>query len=186
MKMTCQIPEILTDRLLLRPFRKDDAPHIRLLAGDPDVARMTRTIPNPYPERAARQWLDNTWRLIAQGVLHQHAITKKNDSTLMGCLTLRKRAATENEAELSYWMGKPYWGCGYIPEAAHAALSNATETFKLTSARAAVLPENQRSIRVLEKLGFILNGSVVTQGPNWEGNVKLSTYVLKLDMDAYP
>ncbi len=178
--MTGQITALSTDRLRLRQFHKDDAACVRSLAGNPDVAQMTRTIPIPYPERAATQWLDHTCGLIEQGVLRQHAITKNDDDALIGCLTLRKGAATEEEAELSYWLGKPFWGCGYIQEAACAALDDATQTFNLTSVKAAALPGNHRSIRVLEKLGFSFSGTVEAQGPNWEGNVELSTYVLNL------
>ena len=169
-----------TQRLRLRPFHEDDSSAIRLLAGDREVSRMTRTIPHPYPEGAARLWLEHTNELIERKLLRQHAIIRSNDDLLIGCLTLRKRSAEEEQAELSYWLGKSFWGCGYIPEAAHAALSDATVTFGLTSARAAVLRENLRSTRVLEKLGFVLSDIMEAQGPGWEGKVELSRYVLNL------
>ncbi len=173
-----QFPALSTERLRLRPFNQDDASRIRFLAGDADVARMTRTIPHPYPQGAAELWLDHTSGLIAQGLLRQYAIARNDDGLLIGCLTLRKRSPAENEAELAYWLGKSFWGRGYIAEAARAALCDASANFGLTSARAATLPINQRSIRVLEKLGFVPGGTIEARGPGWVGRVELSRYVL--------
>lgn len=174
------IPRLDTERLRLRPFDKSDVPRLSQLASDRDVSRMTRTIPHPYPEEAASNWLDHTAGLIERKLLRQYAVVLKADGLLIGNLTLRKRSNMEAEAELAYWLGKAYWGRGFIIEAAQAALSEAAETFGLTTARAAALSVNWRSIRVLEKLGFHQRDTIQVDGHGWDGSVELARYELQL------
>ena len=141
---------------------------------------MTRTIPHPYPEGAAADWLDRTANLIEQRLLRQYAIVHKADRLLIGNLTLRKRSASDTQAELSYWLGKAYWGRGFVLEAAHAALGEATATFGMTVAKAAALADNWRSIRVLEKLGFRQRDTIEVDDAGWGRLVEIARYDLNL------
>ncbi|MGH6749513.1 MAG: GNAT family N-acetyltransferase, partial [Methyloceanibacter sp.] len=50
---------IRTPRLLLRALELADASRISLLAGDYDVASMTGTIPHPYGEEQAAEWISS-------------------------------------------------------------------------------------------------------------------------------
>ncbi|MDA7949248.1 MAG: GNAT family N-acetyltransferase [Hyphomicrobiaceae bacterium] len=173
-------PTLDTERLQLRAFNSEDAGPAHTLAGDRDVAKMTRTIPHPYTQADAERWIDATSHLMARGLLRQHAITRVRDGQLMGNLTLRKRHAGDAQAELSFWLGKPFWGHGYIAEAARIALFDGMTHFGLTSVRAAALEGNPRSARVLEKLGFIRDGEMEVYGLNWDGKAMLRTYLLTL------
>ena len=60
----------------------------------------------------------------------------------------------EDECELGYWIGKPYWGQGLIPEAARELLRFAFEQLGMTTVWCGYYEGNEKSRRVQEKLGF--------------------------------
>ena len=76
---------------------------------------MTGTIPHPYTERMAADWLASVLD-GEEGVVF--AIV--HSDTLIGCTGYR--AFSQDHAELGYWIGKPYWGMGYATEAVRALL----------------------------------------------------------------
>jgi RimJ/RimL family protein N-acetyltransferase len=175
---------LLTERLRLRQFRLADTEQIEKLAGDRDVALMTGNIPHPYPAGTAKSWIERTAGHVEQGLLRQHAVTAGSENLVIGAVSLRKASPTDKTAELAYWLGKPYWGCGYIPEAAAAALQDAAETFDLSAAWAGVLPENPRSIRVLEKLGFAARGAYRVSRPDRGEHIELTRFELELPLQG--
>jgi RimJ/RimL family protein N-acetyltransferase len=63
--------------------------------------------------------------------------------------------ADRSSASLGYWLGESYWGFGYASEAAQAMLGFAFDVLKLREVTASALPDNVRSIRVLEKAGLL-------------------------------
>ncbi len=61
----------------------------------------------------------------------------------------------EDECELGYWLGRPFWGRGYMPEAAAALLRRGFETLGMTTVWCGYYEGNDKSRRVQEKLGFV-------------------------------
>ncbi|MFP3380462.1 GNAT family N-acetyltransferase, partial [Bacillus sp. SIMBA_069] len=88
-----------------------------VLAGSEEVARTTLSIPHPYPEGVAEQWIESTLRAAEKGESYTFAIVKKEDEELMGCMSLLV-SKSHKRAELGYWFGHPYWGQGFATEAA--------------------------------------------------------------------
>ena len=76
--------QIRTQRLVLRPPAVADAARVSLLAGDYDVASMTGTIPHPYSEQMAVEWLTGALE-GEEGVVF---IIERQD-TLVGCAGYR-------------------------------------------------------------------------------------------------
>jgi hypothetical protein len=97
---------IRTQRLLLRAPAPGDARAIAELAGDYEVASMTGTIPHPYSEEMAVDWIESL-QAGEEGV----AFAVDLDGELIGCVGYRP--TEKNHAEMGYWIGKPYWGMGY-------------------------------------------------------------------------
>jgi len=148
--------EIRTERLVLRQLQETDAVQLSKLAGDKDISRMTGTIPHPYPLLSAEFFLMLNQQSYKRGLCYNYAITR-DGGELMGVTGLFYRGNT-SEIELGYWLGKPYWGHGYITEANQALIHQGYEVLKLSHIHAGVFSDNPASLRVLEKLGFKLTG----------------------------
>ena len=147
---------IKTDRLVLRPIMFDDAPALSRLGSDYDIASMTGSIPHPFPLISAEirtMMFSAGWR---QGTEYSYAISN-GGGDLMGVASLFRRKDAE-DLELGYWIGRPYWGAGYITEACQALIACAENTMGLKKILAGVFADNPGSMRVLEKLGFECTG----------------------------
>lgn len=62
---------------------------------------------------------------------------------------------TENECEIGYWIGEPFWGQGFIPEAVCELLRHAFEDLGFTAVWCGYFDGNEKSKRVQEKCGFV-------------------------------
>jgi RimJ/RimL family protein N-acetyltransferase len=139
-----------TARLRLRIVVDGDAARIATLAGDWDVASMTGRIPFPYSEEAAHHWVS--------GLATQEEVFGIDlDGSLIGICGFT--LGDNGDAELGYWIGKPYWGEGYATEAARAVMAHG---FAKSGVRRFVckhLIGNEASARVIRKLGFRHTGT---------------------------
>ena len=63
----------------------------------------------------------------------------------------------DDECELGYWIGQPFWGRGYVPEAAEMLLRRAFQELGMTAVWCGYYDGNQKSKRVQEKLGFVFH-----------------------------
>ena len=151
-------PTLRTRRLVMRPFRMPDAPRVRELAGAPELAENTLSIPHPYPEGAAEAWISDQESAFRLGEVAAFAITLPDD-TLVGAVGLKLEEDT-GIAELGYWIGVPYWGNGYATEAAASLLDFGFDTLALERIWARAFVRNPASSRVLQKLGMTHEGTL--------------------------
>lgn len=161
------VPTLETTRLRLRPFAASDAPLVRELAGDARVAAPTLNIPHPYPSDLAARWIAGHVAAAAEGRFYTFAIADRAAAALFGAITLRVEAA-HARAELGYWLGVPYWGRGYMSEAARRVTAFGFAVLGLHRIQATCLPGNPASARVLEHVGMrgegLLRGYVRKDG----------------------
>ncbi|MGH6735342.1 MAG: GNAT family N-acetyltransferase [Methyloceanibacter sp.] len=148
------VPAIKTERLALRPLGAADAVRLSALAGDYDVASMTGTVPHPYSESQAAEWIASV-KAGEEGVVF--GIFR--DDELIGCTGYR--AFGDDHAELGYWIGKPYWGQGYATEAVGALIGYAFDANGFDYLKAGHFTDNPASERVIRKLGFVAQGGEV-------------------------
>ena len=146
-------PPLLTERLLLRSLILEDAADVQRLAGERDIAATLTNMPHPYEDGMAEEWMRTCSDKYEKDEALNFAITLKTDKNLIGGLELRFDQKNEN-AELGYWIGKPYWNCGYATEAARAVVTYGFETLKLNRIHAKHFKRNPASGRVLEKIGM--------------------------------
>jgi RimJ/RimL family protein N-acetyltransferase len=109
---------------------------------------MTAGLPLPYLEQHGRGFIE---RYTSQPGNRSYAIADTEDR-LIGVIGFYFH--DDKPTELGYWLGEPYWGQGYVPEAVAALLDAARATGLFPVVKARVLAENPASVRVLEKSGF--------------------------------
>lgn len=157
-------PVLETARLRLRPYRLDDAGALQRLAGDRRIAATTATIPHPYPDGAAEQFISSHAESWQRGTHCTLAVTDRVTDSLVGGIGLvieRDHA----RAELGYWIAVPAWGRGYATEASVALCEYGFRTLGLYRIEARHLASNVASGAVMAKLGMrpegVLRGHVV-------------------------
>ncbi|HHI03693.1 MAG TPA: N-acetyltransferase [candidate division Zixibacteria bacterium] len=159
-------PILKTERLILRPFRLDDAPRVQELAGDKEVARTTLHIPHPYKDGDAEKWINTHEPMFKLDELVNYAVIMADINELIGAigLTLTK---DYDRAEIGYWIGKPYWGKGYCTEAAQAILKYGFEALKLNRIFAHYMTNNPASGKVMENIGMLYEGCCRQHVKRW-------------------
>jgi RimJ/RimL family protein N-acetyltransferase len=155
-----------TARLLLRPFVLADAPDVQRLAGERDVADTTFNIPHPYLDGMAEQWIVTHRELFGRGELANFAIVLRTTDTLVGAIGLRINALDRN-AELGYWIGRPFWNMGYGTEAARAVVAYGLGPLGLRRIHARHLARNPSSGRVMQKVGMRPEGCLRQHVMKW-------------------
>lgn len=142
-----------TERLVLRPWRDADATDLYEYAKDPDVG--------PIAGWPAHTSVEDSLGVI-QGVLGRtetYAICLKETNKPIGSIGLHLNGITDmterdDECELGYWLGKPFWGRGIVPEAVREVLRHAFCDLGMRCVWAGYYDGNEKSRRVLEKCGF--------------------------------
>ena len=102
-------------------------------------------------------------RMIIQNVFtgpEAYAVCRKEDNHAIGAIELKLQGHTDmsdrsDECELGYWIGKPFWGQGMMPEAAEEILRHAFEDLGMRAVWAGYYDGNTKSKRVQEKCGFV-------------------------------
>lgn len=144
---------LLTERLLLRPWEDTDAKDLFFYASDPAVG----PIAGWAPHRSVEESL-----FVIQNILcgkEAYAVCLRTDEKAIGAVELMLHGAShyatrDDECELGYWLGKPFWGQGLIPEAAEALLHRAFCALGMKKVWCGYYDGNVNSKRVQEKLGF--------------------------------
>ncbi len=142
-----------TKRLILRRWKESDAEDLYQYARDPEVGPIAG-----WPAHQSIEESLNVIRNVFSGA-EDYAICLKSDFRAIGAIALKLNGHTDmterdDECELGYWLGKPFWGQGIIPEAAKEMLRHAFEDLGMTKVWCGYYDGNLKSRRVQEKCGF--------------------------------
>ena len=143
-----------TKRLILRPWLETDAESLYEYAKDPQVG--------PIAGWPVHTSVKNSLEIIRSvlAVPETFAVCLKTDNRAIGNIGLmfgrQSNIAnlTNNEAEVGYWIGVPFWGYGLIPEAVRCLQQYAFETLSMEKLWCGYFDGNTKSKRVQEKCGF--------------------------------
>ena len=142
-----------TKRLILRRWNEDDAGDLYKYAADPAVG--------PIAGWPAHQSIEES-RDVIRNVFNgkeAYAVCLKEDGKAIGAIELKLNGHTDmtdrdDECEMGFWLGKPFWGQGIMPEAVKEMLRHAFEDLRMSKVWIGYYEGNTRSKRVQEKCGF--------------------------------
>lgn len=178
------VPTLGTQRLILRAFTFADAGRVQQLAGVFEVADTTGHIPHPYPDGAAEEWIGEHDVDYENGASATFAITMRQTGEFIGAIGLTIHSHNQH-AEMGYWLGVPFWNCGYMTEAARSVLEFAFETLHLNRVYASHFARNPASGRVMQKIGMKYEGTLREHFARWEKPEDLVYYgILKREWDS--
>lgn len=144
---------LMTQRLILRRWNQKDAEDLYRYACDPDVGPIAGWPPHKNPDES---------RAVIRDVLNgreAYAICLKEDGRAIGAIELKLNGHTDltdrdDECEIGYWLGKPFWGRGIVPEAVTEMLRRAFEDIGMQKVWVGYYEGNSKSKRVQEKCRF--------------------------------
>jgi ribosomal-protein-alanine N-acetyltransferase len=151
------MPQLETGRLVLRGLDMDDAEFILRHFGAPSVTEYLLDEEPLTHEEQARD-LIRFYLQPAGKTYNRWGILAKAEGILIGTCGFHKWDKRHRRAEIGYDLTPSYWGQGIMTEALHAAIEYGFGEMGLNRIDALVYPENVRSARVLEKLGFQKEG----------------------------
>ncbi|MBQ3404965.1 MAG: GNAT family N-acetyltransferase [Oscillospiraceae bacterium] len=144
---------LTTKRLILRRWEDSDAESLYEYAKDPDIGPAAG-----WPtHKSVEESLGSIRTVLSRD--ETYAICLKSDNKAIGTVALKLKGCTDlterdDECELGFWLGKPFWGRGIMPEAAGELLRRAFEELGMERVWCAYYDGNTKSKRVQEKCGF--------------------------------
>jgi len=166
-----------TERLTLRLFQQEDAPQVERLAGSYEVALNTLTIPHPYPEGAAVEWIASNEKAFEEGRLLNFAIIVRETGEIAGSIGL-VMTPQHDKAEIGYWIGVPFWNRGIATEAGKALIDYGFSEWNLNRIDAGHFDRNPSSGRVLQKLGMQYEGKLRQSIKKWDEYLDVEYYAI--------
>jgi RimJ/RimL family protein N-acetyltransferase len=176
--MMAEHPVLETERLILRPFTLADAPAVQRLVGDRDIASTTLSIPHPYENGMAEEWIGTQEQKFELGESVGFAIVHGKESNLIGAIDLWAINRQHEKAEIGYWIGRPYWNQGYCTEAARAVLRYGFEILGLNRIYATHFTRNPASGRVMQKIGMKHEGHLRQYAKKWDNYEDFELYAI--------
>lgn len=157
--MTLPTPTLHTERLLLRPFTVADAEPLFALQSNADVLRYWDAPPWNEPSRATR-FLEGCRRMADEGTGARLVIERADGGAFAGWCGLIGWDTEHRSAGVTYVLDKRFWGQGFATEAVRALLQWAFGALDLNRVQTETDTRNLASARVLEKLGFVREGTL--------------------------
>jgi len=152
-------PTLHTPRLRLRPFSEADTDTIFELQSNARVLRYWDS--PPWTERGqAVRFISVCRQMEQEGSGVRLAIERLDDQAFIGWCSLSKWNPDYRSAKVGYCLAEAAWGKGFATEAARALLQWAFDTLDLNRVQSEADTRNTASGRVLEKLGFLREGTL--------------------------
>jgi len=169
-------PTLTTDRLVLRPCAAEDAEALQRLVSDIEIARGTLSIPHPYPEGGAVEWVAKHAERFENGDEVVFGLFTRDGGQLVGVMGIVPK--DHDRGEIGYWVGVPFWGRGYATEAGRAVLRYGFEELGLNRIEAAHFANNPASGRVMQKIGMKHEGRLREAVKKWNQYLDTEMYAI--------
>lgn len=169
-----------TERLILRPWKESDAEDLFKYACNSEVG--------PIAGWPVHTSVENSLDIIKNvlSVPETYAVCLKEDNKAIGSIGLISPMQThtnieDNEIEIGYWIGVPFWGNGYIPEGIRCLQKHVFEDLNYKAMWCGYYDGNEKSRRCQEKCGFIYHHTEKNKPCELMGDIRTEhfTYLTK-------
>lgn len=154
-------PALTTERLVLRELLPSDAADVLVFRGDPEVQKYDD--PPIQTVQQAADFIEEMRQACASQEQQSWAITRNGSDTVIGLVSLqypgRRGDQYHRRAEVGYGIARAYWGQGIGSEAVRAVVHYGFAQLGLNRIYARTIADNFESVRLLEKLGFVREGT---------------------------
>jgi RimJ/RimL family protein N-acetyltransferase len=141
----------------LRTWAIEDLGALLAHANDRDVWRnLTDMFPHPYTEADGRAWIS----LANEAGPSVHLAIALDDQAVGGIGVAAGTGIARKTGQFGYWLGRSHWGRGLATAAAIALRRHILADGRFARLEAAVFAWNPASMRVLEKAGFVREGTL--------------------------
>ncbi len=149
---------LITERIVLREFTKENWQAVHEYASDPEVVRYMAWGPNT--EKETKDFIGRAMASCKQDPRreYQFAVTLEEEDLLIGSCGLCVSNPDHKEAWIGYCFNRHFWGKGFGTEVARRLLTFGFDELKLHRIFATCDPQNKGSVRVLEKGGMQREG----------------------------
>jgi ribosomal-protein-alanine N-acetyltransferase len=147
-----RLPVLPAGRVTLRPLEASDAEELYQVFSDPVTMRYWSSPPHGSIQRT-REMIASIGDGFEARTIFQWGVERNDDPRLLGTVTLMPHLS-QPRAEIGFIIGREYWGLGYAGEAQRTAIEFGFDELALHRIEADTHPENERSARSLERLGF--------------------------------
>ena len=154
--------DVRTPRLSLRPPRNEDAERLYALFNNWDVVRWLDSPPWPYRPGHAGFFISERNKpnpdFITAAIVLDDALIGMIDAVLKPASPIQR----ERGYSIGYWIGQPFWGRGYMSEAARGFIAHVFATIPDDTIFSGAFADNIASLRIQEKLGFMRDGEAMS------------------------
>jgi [ribosomal protein S5]-alanine N-acetyltransferase len=152
-----ELPRLSGRRLDLRWLTREDAPAILAIFGDPEVMRFWSS-PPLEDLAAAAGFIDEIHGLFRSRQLFQWGISTRDDGAVIGTCTLYNLDLAHRRGEIGFALRRSAWGQGLATEAVEVLIGFSFDRLGLHRLEADADPQNESSLRLLERQGFQREG----------------------------
>jgi RimJ/RimL family protein N-acetyltransferase len=146
--------DLRTARLHLRPLRDSDTDRLYALFNNWEVMRWLSSPPWPYTPDDARFFV-NARKAPSPAFITAAVVL---DDALIGVIDAIIKPASAIQRgpgyAIGYWLGQPYWGRGFMSEAARGFIAHVFRTIPDGTIYSGAFADNGPSLRIQEKIGF--------------------------------
>lgn len=154
---SADLPRLTSERLELRPLEGGDVDALFGMFSDPEITRFWSSAAMTCREDAVAL-IDEIDDYCRRGELMEWALVRRDLSGLIGTCSLANLDLTNRRGEIGFALARQAWGQGFMAEILPVLVDHAFGTLHLHRLEADVDPRNNGSIRLLEGLGFQLEG----------------------------
>ena len=146
------------NRIKLRTLKFSDIEDIREFAKNKKITKYTFVIPPPFTRKQTQVFIKKITKEKERGISYYFGIELKENRKLIGTMNLVKIDQKNKNAEVGFWIAPKYQGKGLAKEALNLILDFGFKKLKLKRIEARVFHKNKPPQKLLEKMGFKLEG----------------------------